>query len=378
MLNWCEIDAKALAGNVEQLRGRLVAEAAFGAVVKAEAYGHGMLPCARIAVGAGAGWLCVNGLDEGLALRAAGRREPILVLGFVERSRLADLAAADLRPTVYDLGTVERLAEVTGDRGRPLPLHVKLETGTHRQGAREEDLGGLVERVEAAPGLRLEGVSMHFANVEDTTRHDFALGQLDEFLRIANGVEARLGRTVMRHAASSAAALLYAQTHLDLVRVGISMYGEWPSRETLVSCRDRGESVRLTPVLTWKTRVAQVKPVEEGAFVGYGCTYRTTRPTRIAVLPVGYSEGYGRGLSNVGHVLVRGRRAPVRGRICMNMCMVDVTDVPGVEVEDEVVLLGRQGDEVVTAGQLAEWCGTISYEILARISPNLPRVVIGA
>jgi len=161
------------------------------------------------------------------------------------------------------------------------------------------------------------------------------------------------------------------------VRVGISLYGHWPSRETLVSSRTRRvTNLKLRPVLTWKTRVAQLQDVATGATVGYGCSYRTTRPSRIAVLPVGYWDGYDRGLSNIGRVLVRGQEAPVRGRVCMNMIMIDVTDVPGVALEDEVVLLGAQGTAQVTAEDLAALLGTIPYEILTRINPALPRVVV--
>jgi len=181
----------------------------------------------------------------------------------------------------------------------------------------------------------------------------------------------------IRHAACSAATLLFGRTHLDLVRVGISLYGLWPSRETYVSLLERGKpTIELRPALCWKTRVAQVKTVPEGSYVGYGCTYRATRRSQIAVLPVGYHEGYDRGLSGVAHVLLRGRRAPVRGRVCMNLTMVDVTDVPEVELEDEVTLLGRQGGQRVTADDLAGWIGTISYEVVARIRPGLPRILV--
>jgi alanine racemase len=171
--------------------------------------------------------------------------------------------------------------------------------------------------------------------------------------------------------------LLFNRTHLDLARVGISLYGLWPSKETFVSCLERGKpSLDLKPVMTWKTRIAQVKQVPEGEYVGYGCAWRATRTTKIAVLPVGYYEGYDRELSGLAHVLVRGKRAPVRGRVCMNMCMVDVTDIPGAALEDEVTLLGRKGDERITAEQLAAWRGTIAYEIVSRIHPSLPRVVV--
>jgi alanine racemase len=223
----------------------------------------------------------------------------------------------------------------------------------------------------------LAGISTHFANIEDTTSHDFAQGQFAAYGRIVQTVERLFTGPLIRHTACSAAVLLFNRTHLDLARVGISLYGLWPSKETYVSCLERGKpSLDLRPVMSWKTKVAQVKDVPEGGYVGYGLTWRATRPTRIAVLPVGYYEGFNRDLSGLAHVLVRGKRAPVRGRVCMNMCMVDVTDVPGAALEDEVVLLGRQGDERITAEQLAAWSGTISYEVVSRIHPDLPRVVV--
>jgi alanine racemase len=219
-------------------------------------------------------------------------------------------------------------------------------------------------------------VTTHFANIEDTTDHGFAESQIATFARLSDAVASAGGPPPIRHAACSAAALLFNRTHLDLARIGISLYGLWPSKETYVSCLERGKpSLELRPALSWKTRIAQVKTVPEGGYIGYGCTYRATRPTRIAVLPVGYYEGYDRGLSGIGHVLVRGRRAPIRGRVCMNMCMVDVSDIPGASIEDEVVLLGRQGDERIAAEQIAGWCGTIAYEIVSRIHPSLPRIV---
>jgi alanine racemase len=232
-------------------------------------------------------------------------------------------------------------------------------------------------RLRDARSLRLAGVTTHFANIEDSTNHEFAESQIAAFTRIADAIAAIHPVPFLRHNACSAAVLLFNRTHLDLARVGISLYGLWPSKETYVSCLERGKpSLDLKPVMTWKTRIAQVKQVAEGGYVGYGCAWRATRPTKIAVLPVGYYEGYDRELSGLAHVLVRGKRAPVRGRVCMNMCMVDVTDIPGTELEDEVVLLGRQGDERVTAEQIAVWRGTIAYEIISRIHPSLPRVVV--
>jgi|KBSSwiStaDraftv2_1062776.scaffolds.fasta_scaffold40461_4 alanine racemase len=376
MLTWVEIDAAALSGNVAEFKRRLGPGPQLGAVVKSNAYGHGMREVARLAVGAGADWLCVNNVEEGVALREAGLSVPVVLLGYVPLEAIGEVVAYGLDLVVYNRETVSALDRAARASGKTVGVHLKVETGTNRQGVLERDVPAFVEAIRAAPGVRLRGVSSHFANIEDTTNHDFAESQIAAFMRITETVARMHGVPLLRHVACSAAVLLFNRTHLDLARVGISMYGLWPSKETYVSGLERGKpSLDLKPVLRWKTRIAQVKDVPEGGFVGYGGTWRATRPTKIAVLPVGYYEGYDRGLSNIAHALVRGRRAPIRGRICMNMCMVDVTDVPGAALEDEVVLLGRQGDEVVTAEQLAAWCGTISYEIVSRIHPALPRVI---
>jgi alanine racemase len=333
---------------------------------------------AGIAVDEGADWLCVNNLGEGVRLREAGFTVPVLVMGFVPPREMDSVVEHDLRPVVYEAGVLDALEAAAARRERTAAFHLKIETGTHRQGITEEGLPAFTSRIRRLKWAAPEGIYTHFANIEDTTDHSFAESQMAEFERICARVEEETGSVVpMRHSACSAATLLFDRTHMHLVRVGISLYGMWPSSETFVSCRERGvPAPGLSPVMTWKSTVAQVKTVPEGSFIGYGCTYRATRRTRIAVLPVGYSEGYDRRLSGVAHVLIRGRRAPVRGRVCMNMCMVDVTDIDGAAGGDEVVLLGAQGDESIRAEQLARWCGTISYEVVSRISPDIPRVVV--
>jgi len=379
VLNWVEVDAEAIRHNLSVFRRRAGAGVRLAAVVKSNAYGHGMREVARIAVDAGADWLCVNNLDEGVTLREAGFEVPIHVMGYVPLHGLAEAVARDLRVVVYNPETLDGLARAARATGAVARVHVKVETGTHRQGVTETDLPGFLDRLRAcAPHVALDGVTTHYANIEDTTDHRYAERQIAAFARAVDTIERAIGGAVpMRHSACSAAALLFNRTHGDLVRMGISLYGLWSSRETLVSYRERrDEPVDLRPALTWKTRVAQVKWIPEDSWVGYGCTYRTTRPTRVAVLPVGYHEGYDRRMSGIAHVLVRGRRAPVRGRVCMNMCMIDVTDIPDVALEDEVVLLGTQGDERVSADQVAAWCGTIHYEVVSRIHPALPRIVV--
>ncbi len=347
------------------------------AVVKANAYGHGLLEVARLAAGSGADWLAVDSLDEARRLRRAGVDLPLLLMGYLPLDQAGQVLELDLRPTVFNLETLDALDAVARQSGRTVPVHLKLETGTCRQGFTEDQLAEVVRRLRQPDVLVAEGVSSHFANIEDTTDHTLAFGQLETFHRLVDQLKQAGLRPPLRHVACSAAALLFKRTHLELVRTGVSLYGFWPSRETMVSMKDGSvRGISLQPVLSWKTRLAQVKEVAAGTDVGYGCTFRTTRSSRLAVIPVGYYDGYDRGLSNMGHVLVRGQRAPIRGRVCMNMTIVDVTDIPGAGLEDEAVLIGRQGDELVTADMLAGFCGTIHYEIVSRIHPEIPRVMI--
>ena len=377
-VSWLEIDLGALAANVRAFAGRL-GEARIAAVVKSEAYGHGVALVAPAALRAGASWLAVWGANEGIPLRAlVGPDVPILCLGHTPPQDFADAVAADLRLTLYDPSAIPALARAARARGRTARVHVKLETGTHRQGLHPGEAAALARAVATCPEVVLEGVSTHFADIEDTTDHGFAESQQARFTEGVEAVAAAGARPTVRHTACSAAAILFPRTHFDLARVGIGLYGLWPSRETLVSARERGISgFALSPVMTWKALVAQVKDVPAGGYVGYGRTWRAQRRTRIAVIPVGYFEGYARALSSRAHVLVRGHRAPVLGRVCMNMFMVDVTDVPGAAVGDAAVLLGRDGDEAVTAEALAGWAGTIHYEITTRVNPLLPRIAVG-
>jgi len=378
-VTWLEIDVGALASNVRAFAGRL-GTARLAAVVKSEAYGHGVALVAPAAVRAGASWLAVWGANEGIPLRRlVGPDVPILCLGHTPPADLEAAVASDLRLTLYDASAIPSLGRAARAARRTARVHLKLETGTHRQGLEVDDALALARAVAAEPGVELEGLSTHYADIEDTTDHAFADAQLERFAQGAARLAAEGFRPAVRHTACSAAAVLFPATHFDMARVGISLYGLWPSRETLVSARERGLSgFALAPVMAWKALVAQVKEVPAGGYVSYGRTWRAQRRTRIAVIPAGYFEGYPRSLSGRAHVLLHGRRAPVLGRVCMNMFMVDVTDVPEARAGDVAVLLGRSGDEVVTAEALAGWAGTIHYEIVARVNPQLPRVAVGA
>jgi len=376
-LQWVEIDSEALTHNLHEFRRLIGKHRLLLATVKANAYGHGMEEVSLIALRAGADWLGVHSLEEGTRLRNAGLDCPILVMGYIPLDELRKTVKHNLRLTVYNMETVQRLAELHPPPGERIRLHVKVETGTHRQGIQVEDTPPFVKEVNTFPNLMVEGLSSHFANIEDTTNHSYARYQIETFRRVCESLEKEGIEIPIKHIACTAAAILFPETYFDMVRVGIGMYGLWPSKETYLSCLlQNREPVRLKPVLSWKTKIAQVKRIPQGAYVGYGCTYRTTRETLLAVLPVGYYDGYSRAFSNVSHVLIKGHRAPVRGRVAMDFFMVDVTDIPGVEVEDEGVLLGKNGEESITADDLASFGGTINYEIVTRINPQVPRIIL--
>ncbi len=346
------------------------------AVVKSNAYGHGMIEISKIILKGFVDWLGVNSIEEGIELRNNKINEPILLLGYVPLRDLEDAINNDLRLTVYNIETVKKLEEIGIKLNKNIPIHIKVETGTNRQGIMGKRLSTLLDFIRGNSSLKLEGISTHFANIEDTTDHSYAQFQLDEFKKIEREFF-KNEPNLLRHTACTAAVLLFPETYFEMVRVGIGMYGLWPSKQTKVSCSMEGKKIpELKPVLTWKTKIAQLKDVPDGSFISYGGTYRTTRESRIAVLPVGYYDGYSRAFSNIAHVLVKGKRAPVRGRVCMNIILVDVTDIPNVELEDEVVLLGKQGDEEITTDHLASLAGTINYEIVTRINPSLERRVI--
>lgn len=372
-----EISRSALVHNIREFRRVIGPRRKFLAVVKANAYGHGLLPVAGIALRHGVDWLGVNSVEEGAALRDAGFRCPVLVLGYAPLAALDEAVARDLRLTVYNRETVRRLAAAARKQGKKAAVHVKVETGTRRQGVEVEDVGPFVRAVRGRPELVLEGLSSHFANIEDTTKHEFPQRQLEAFLTACRTLEAQGVRVPVKHMSCTASTILFPETDFSMARVGIGLYGHWPSKETYLSClQKKRRPLSLRPVLSWKARIAQVKRVASDACIGYGCTYKTTRPTVLAVIPVGYYDGYDRGLSNAAHVLVRGRRAPVRGRVAMDFFMADVTDIPGVQLEDEVTLIGADGRERITADDLAGLAGTIAYEVLARLNPLIPRVIV--
>lgn len=375
-LTWVEISRSNLIHNIRIFRELVGENRILCPALKANAYGHGLSECAPIMVEAGADWLGVNALFEAMSLKENGIQAPIYIMGYIDLAELPLAVENGFHFVVYNAETLHELALITRKLQKPALTHLKVETGIHRQGVLDGELDEMLELYRNNSLVRMEGMAAHFANIEDTTDHSFAELQLKNFEKAIERVAKEGFDPKYIHTANTAATILFPKTHFTMVRTGVGNYGLWPSNETYVSALQEGKKISLKPVMTWKTKVAQIKKVAAGSYIGYGCTYKTGHDSVIAILPVGYYDGYDRGLSNNAYVLVGGKRAPVRGRVCMNMMMVDVTDVRGVKIEDEAVLLGKQGEEEVTAEQLANWIGTINYEVTTRINEKIPRKVV--
>jgi len=368
-----EVDRAALTANIAVFRGLIAPGVKLMAVVKADAYGHGLLLASEAFLAGGADVLGVHSVSEAVRLREAGLTAPILVLGPADGGEAARASELGVELTVASVAALEAAAYC----GAGLKLHLKVETGVNRQGLVEAEMERALQILDGADQLEIAGLSSHFADIEDTTDHSYAKSQMARFASYRDLLTAR-GHQPVEHMSCSAATLLWDRSHAGMARVGVSAYGVWPSKETRVSFRQRGRpEIELKPAVAWKVLVSQVRDVPAGETVGYGRVWKAMTDSRIAVLPVGYSDGWPRNLSGRGHVLVRGKRAPLVGRICMNLCMVDVTHVPGAEAGDEAVLLGRQGNEVITPEMLAADLGTIPYEILTLPGATWTRVGIG-
>jgi alanine racemase len=358
---WAEIDLDAIAHNVRALTER-AAPAKLYAIVKANAYGHGAVAVGAAAVDAGAAGLGVVCVDEGEELRRAGITAPILVVGYThpgEAERIVDLR---LTPTVCSMQTALALSRFASARGVTQRIHIELETGLNRHGLTLEELVAFAEQARGLPGIEVEGLFTHFAAAEEGEA-SFTRAQYDALLEAST----RLPWIPVRHCSASASVLGAPEMALDLVRAGIAMYGYEPAPGIAAG-------VGLRRALSLRSRVVRVLDVAPGGTVGYGRTWVANRPSTIALIMCGYADGYRRALSNRASVLVHGRRAPIAGRIAMDMCMADVTDIPGVAPDDEAVMIGEQGGECIDADELAELADTISWEILAGITARVPRI----
>lgn len=388
---WVEVDLAAIRHNFRRLQDRFRPAGILG-VVKSEAYGHGLLPVAKVLAEEGAWGLAVVTAQEGHKLRQASIMKPIVVVGPVLAAEMDRALQADLSLPVHDLELARHLSARTQALGKRARIHLKIDTGLSRLSVPVEQSLDFARTVVALPGLELEGIYSHLADAEGLDQ-SYTLLQYQRFKTCLEDLAREGIRPRVRHIAASAAGMLLESTRFDLVRAGIALYGLWPAEETRLLLLSGGQDLLqslnrqfsagahvqedfLRPALSFKTVAIQIKDVPRGASVGYGCTFRAQRDTRLAILPLGYAEGFDRGLSNAGVVLIRGQRARVVGRVCMNMTMVDVTDISEARAGDEVVLIGTQDGQRVSAEDMAGKIGTINYEVVTRIPPVVPRVYL--
>jgi alanine racemase len=360
---WAEIDLDAVAHNV-RLLAACARPARLYAVVKANAYGHGAVAVGRAALEAGAAALAVACVDEGEELRRAGITAPILVLGHTPASDAGRVVGLGLEPAVGGRELVDALSAAARERGLEVPIHLEVETGFNRHGLALEALVEIADLARSLPGVRVKALFTHFATADEEDQ-GFTRSQFD-LLRQASH---RLPWVEERHASASAGILLAPDLALEAVRPGISLYGYHPAPGS-------APAVDLRPVLSLRSRIVRLTEIEAGAAVGYGRTWTARRRSRIALLMCGYADGYRRGLGNRAQALVHGRRVPVVGRVSMDMCTVDVTDVPEATIGDVGTLIGQDGEARVDANELAQLAGTISYEIVAAVAARVPRLYL--
>jgi len=363
---WAEIDHEALRFNIQQIRNLVGPRVKILASVKAEGYGHGAVSVSRTALSAGAEWLGVSHVKEALELRSFFPNVPILILssGMSGHTRL--IVRNRLTPVVCSLEIARDLSAAALASGTIANIHVMLDTGMGRIGVWHENSLTFLKRISQIKGIRLEGLASHFAAADDQDS-TFTDRQLNDFLKVSDEV-GEMGIDIpLHHIANSAALIHNRETHLDMVRPGIMLYGVYPDPRSRAL-------IDLKPVLSLKTRIAYLKTVEPGRTISYGLTYLVKKKTRVATLPIGYGDGFSRAHSSRGEVLIRGQRAPIIGIVTMDQIMVDVGNIDGVAVGDEAVLIGEQGAERITAEEAAEKIGTISYEVLAQLGKRVSRV----
>ena len=375
MLTWCEICPQALRHNLQVLQQSLGPDPEQIAVVKANAYGHGLDQVAPVCAQEGVTWFGLVGIEEAQALREMlGPSVQLLLLGYIEPQEVAAALALGARLAIFDPAHAREIHAAAKDCGKTARVHLKVDTGMGRHGVNAEDVPALVELCHSLEKLRVEGLWTHLAQADDPDP-TYTQTQLERWNAVCINLHQKGWLPPFRHVANSAGALLYPSARETAVRCGIALYGLWP--HPALAPRFKAQGIDLRPLLTWKSRLVQVKTVPPQTPISYGGTWVTPRETLVGVVAVGYADGYDRGLSNVGQVLIQGTCCPIRGRVCMKHLMVDLGPaVPRgpLKVGEEVVLLGRQGGAEITADAMATWLDTINYEVTTRLPARLPRI----
>jgi len=366
---WLEVNLDAIAHNVRRIKQIIGENTQIIAVVKANAYGHGAIEVSETLLENGVTMLGVAVIEEGIVLREAGIKAPILVCGLTMNDQLESLVMYNLTATICDLKAVKALSRIASKNKKKARVHIKIDTGMGRLGIPSEDTLNFVKTINQMKNIEIEGIFTHFAATNEENGI-YTRKQFEKYKKALLELEREGINIPLKHVANSAAILSSSCFHLDAVRPGIIIYGLFPSPKAK-------QAVQLKPVAEFKTKIVFLKEAPAGKNIGYGETYTTTRPTRIATLPVGYADGYSWLLSNNGEVLVRGERAPIIGRICMDLCMIDVTHIERVQIGDEAVLWGKQGSEMISVEEVAQKTGSIVYEVICMVDKErVPKIFI--
>lgn len=368
---WAEISLDNIAHNIREIRRITGKNAEIMGVVKADAYGHGVMEVAKTLLENGASRFAVSMLDEAIQLRRAGIEVPILILGYTDPRRANEIIENDVTQSVFSHDLAQALSDEAVRQGKKVKIHIKIDTGMSRIGFLPgySAVKNVVE-ISRLPNIIIEGLFTHFATADEKNR-EYTNTQFERFMSICCELQ-RIGIHIpVKHCANSAAIIEYPEMHLDMVRPGIILYGMYPSDDV------NKAKIDLKPAMTLKANVIMVKEVEKNTSISYGRIFTTGRTSKIATIPIGYADGFNRMLSNKGKVLINGEFAPVVGRVCMDQCMVDITDIGSdVEVGDEVVLIGAQGQNNITAEDVAQTIGMINYELVCIVGKRIPRAFV--
>lgn len=364
---WAEVDLDAIENNIKQIK-KIVKDKEIIGIVKADAYGHGAIDIASILLENGADRLAVAVISEAIELRENGITKPIMILGYTPLSFKEDLVKYDIEQTVFSLEYAKELSEFAIKNNTKAKVHIKIDTGMGRIGflPNEESIDE-IEKISKLQGIEIIGLFTHFSTADEENK-EYTKLQVEKYKKIVDELDKREVNTGIKHVSNSAAIIDLEEYYFDAVRPGIILYGYYPSNEV------KKDKIKIRPALTLKSNIIHLKTVEEGTYISYGRSYVTEGKRTIATLPIGYADGYTRLLNGKARVIIRGKLAPVVGKICMDQCMVDVTNIDGVSVGDEVILLGRDGNIKNDADDLAKMLGTINYEIICMIGRRVPRV----
>lgn len=373
-LIWIEVSKNAVRNNFQIFRKIVGKDVIVAVAVKANAYGHGSEEMSKLLAREGADWFCVNSIEEVETLRRNKIKKPILIMGFVQKNDLARVVELSARIFLYDISTAKELSKIALKKDKTVLVHIKVDTGMSRLGVLADNVSLFIRELKKLRGLEIEGFATHFATDDDGNDEGYFKKQLAIFRKVANDLKKEGLNKLMINGSGSASSIICGELDFDIIRAGIAIYGYHSSEYVYNFCRRK--NIKFLPALSFKTKISQVKEIKSGTCVSYGRDFISKKKMRIAILPVGYSDGLDRKLSNKGFVLIKGKKAQIVGKVCMNMTIVDVSDIIDARSGDEVVIIGNQNGEQITADDIAKISGTIAYEVLARLRESIARYYI--